>query len=125
MNRRGRATKSSKDPNWARDELVLALELYFRRGRKQLDAEDPDVIELSEFLNDLRIHPSFPRTDTFRNPNGVSMKLGNFLSLDPHYGGTGLRRGGRLERELWNELAESPDQLIEAARAVRQKKPPA
>jgi hypothetical protein len=27
-----------RNPNWATDELILALDLYFRAGRKQLDA---------------------------------------------------------------------------------------
>ena len=27
----------SKNPPWTRDELILALELYFRVGRKQVD----------------------------------------------------------------------------------------
>ncbi len=28
----------SRNPSWTRDELILALDLYFRSGRRQLDA---------------------------------------------------------------------------------------
>ncbi|MGH2592418.1 MAG: HNH endonuclease, partial [Anaerolineae bacterium] len=41
----------------------------------------------------------------------VSMKLGNFLSIDPEYSGTGLKRGGKLDREVWSEFAHDIDKL--------------
>ena len=90
----------SKNPKWTREELILALDLYVRCGRKQLDAQHLKIIELSRLLNSLPIHSSVSREAEFRNPNGVSMKLGNFLSLDPEYPGAGLKRGGRLERDM-------------------------
>ena len=85
----------SRNPNWTRDELILALNLYINAGRVQLDNNDPRVIELSELLNNLPIHPTELRQAKFRNPNGVSMKLGNFLSIDPKYDGVGLQRGSK------------------------------
>jgi 5-methylcytosine-specific restriction protein A len=65
------------------------------------------VIELSELLKALPIHAHRPDAEKFRNPNGVSMKLSNFLRFDPSYQGKGLPRGNRLEREVWDE-AERP-----------------
>jgi len=108
-----------KNPNWTRDELLLALDLYLRCDRKQLDADHPDIIELSKLLNRLPIHPSALREAEFRNPNGVSMKLGNFLRLDPEYEGAGLKRGGKLEQEVWDEFASSPYKLHQTAAAIR------
>lgn len=56
-----------RNPSWARDELILALDLYLREG--QLDAADPSVIELSAVLNALPIHTDRPDREKFRNPN--------------------------------------------------------
>ena len=94
-----------KNPDWTQDELILALDLFFRAHRNQLDARHPEVIQLSHLLNQLPIHDTNLRQADFRNPEGVSMKLGNFLALDPAYVGTGLKRGGKLDREIWREFA--------------------
>jgi len=93
-----------RNPDWTRDELILALDLYFRFDRKQLDAKNPEVIELSKTLNLLQIHGNDKRNAEFRNPQGVSMKLGNFASLDPDYSGVGLQRGGKLDKQIWDEF---------------------
>lgn len=107
-----------KDPDWARDELILAMDLYVRAGRRQLDRTDPEVIALSKLLIRSSIHPPQTRTAKFRNPSGVSMKLGNFLRIDPAYKGSGLRHGGKLERQIWTEFADRSEELREAAEAI-------
>lgn len=109
----------SINPNWVRDELILALDLYFKYGRTQLNPKHPQVIELSGILNSLPIHSGRYRDIEFRNPNGVSMKLGNFLSLDPQYEGVGLSSGGKLDREVWDEFADTPYKLHQIATAIR------
>jgi 5-methylcytosine-specific restriction protein A len=107
-----------RNPDWTRDELILALDLYFRHGRKQLDARHPDVVALSATLSRLPVHGQELRAAAFRNPNGVAMKLGNFTAVDPSYDGQGLERGGRLERTVWADFAEAPSQLKAAAEAI-------
>jgi 5-methylcytosine-specific restriction protein A len=47
------------------------------------------------------------------------MKLGNFRRWDPSYQGKGLVRGNRLEREVWDEFAERPEELHRVADAIR------
>jgi len=108
----------SKNPNWTRDELILALAQFFHAGRKQLDANHPEVIQLSKLLNRLPIHSTETRNADFRNAQGVSMKLGNFLSIDPHYKGKGLKRGGKLDREVWNEFANDIEKLKLTAASI-------
>lgn len=78
-----------KNPFWTRDELILALNLYINAGRKYLEADDERVVNLSNFLGTLPIHPKETRTHKFRNPHGIAMKLGNFSALDPDYKGKG------------------------------------
>jgi 5-methylcytosine-specific restriction protein A len=108
-----------RNPNWSRDELILALDLYIRAGRKQLPSHDPQIIELSQTLNRLPLHSGRPRGSDFRNPNGASMKLANFLSVDPQYSGTGLGRGNRMEQEVWDEFADDLYKLRRTALAIR------
>jgi len=47
------------------------------------------------------------------------MKLGNFLALDPAYRGSGLQRGGKLDREIWHEFAHDGARLRLTAAAIR------
>ena len=109
----------SRNPSWTRDELILALDLYFRSGRHDLPKENKGVIELSELLNQLPIHERSRRQDTFRNPEGVSMKLANIMWVDPDYPGAGLERGGKLVADIWAEFSNDVPRLQEIATAIR------
>src|SRR5262245_21187327 len=105
----------ARNPPWTTDELVLALALYFEHG--WLDDKNPLVIELSGVLNALP--HSAGDASTFRNPNGVAMKLANFLALDPDYPGAGLTRGGRAEPELWEAWTNRRDECRALEAAIR------
>jgi 5-methylcytosine-specific restriction protein A len=91
---------AERNPPWSRDELILALDLYFQHKPTTISKTHPKVVELSKVLDELPIHQDRPDRPRFRNPNGVYMKMCNFLALDPTYGGKGLERGGRLEQEI-------------------------
>src|SRR6266446_1478933 len=109
----------TRNPAWARDELILALDLYFRRRPTGFGHDDPEVVELSNILNRLPIHAQRSDQARFRNNNGVYMKLCNFLALDPDYEGKGLERGGRLEQEIWREFHERRSELRNLAEAIK------
>jgi 5-methylcytosine-specific restriction protein A len=106
-------------PDWTRDELILALDLYFREPAARGSKTHPGVIELSSVLNRLPIHSKSELEEDFRNPNGVGMKLSNFLRFDPSYTGAGLKRGSHLEEDVWNAFALDPVRLKETAAAIR------
>ncbi len=106
-------------PDWAREEILLALQLYFSAGGA-LDDTDPRVTELSALLNRLTIHPHQVRPTTFRNANGVSMKMMNIERLDPGYEGKGLSAGGKLEEALWVEFANDRSRLNALADLIRE-----
>lgn len=108
-----------RNPVWSRDELILALDLYFRVSPSHTSDKNPEIIELSEILNSLPIHPSSARVEKFRNANGVYMKLCNFLRFDPEYKGAGLKAGGRLEEEIWQQFSNNRTALQDAAHAIR------
>jgi 5-methylcytosine-specific restriction protein A len=111
--------KAIRNPSWARDEVILALDLYFRHSPSAINNRHPAVNELSELLRQLPIHDSRTTGPDFRNPNGVYMKMGNFLSLDPSYSGKGLASVSRLDREVWNEFAQDRERLETTANAIR------
>lgn len=67
-------------PDWAWDEIVLACDLVARNGWQQLAAEDPQVIQLSNLLQQISIHPDKVRGEKFRNPNGVGRKTADLVS---------------------------------------------
>lgn len=93
----------SRNPPWERDELILALDLYFSVGAR-ISPNHPEVKALSKVLNKLDIHPFELRKNKFRSSNSIHLKLQNYLAIDPAYHGKGLPHGGNAEREVWNEF---------------------
>ena len=110
---------SRRNPPWTRDELILALDLYFQVNPLHTSEAHPKIQELSAVLNALPIHTERPDQAAFRNPNGVYMKLCNFLRFDPSYGGKGLTRGGKAEEAIWSQFAGDKDRLRRTAEAIR------
>jgi 5-methylcytosine-specific restriction protein A len=106
------------NPPWKTDELILALDLYLRRG-SNVGIDDEELVAVSQVLNALPLHEERGTWGTFRNPNGVAMKLGNFASLDPSYDGKGLARGSAADRRVWDRFHESPDEVEKIAAAIR------
>ncbi len=109
-----------RNPDWVRDEVILALDLYFHAGRKQLPASHPEVIGLSELLGKLPFHDRAARDVTFRNTNGISMILGNFLGIDPLHHTPGLSRNNHLQQDVWDYFAGDDIALRRTAKAIVQ-----
>src|SRR6266853_2526049 len=109
-----------KNPTWTRDELVLALDVYFSLEITHVTAKHPEIIALSELLNDLPIHSPSHKNNKFRNPPGIHMKLRNFVRFDNRYSRRGLQRGGKLEEEIWKEFAENRVRLHTTAQAIKE-----
>lgn len=78
---------------WARDELLIALNLYHKLTFGQMHARQPAIIAASKKMG--------------RGPNSLAMKLCNFASLDPALklrGIRGLSGASALDRSVWNEF---------------------
>jgi 5-methylcytosine-specific restriction protein A len=108
----------AKPPNWTRDELILALDLFFRVNPIHTTEEHPEIIKLSRVLNELPIHQKQDIGVQFRNPNGVYMKLCNYLRFDPNYNGVGLKRGGKLEEVVWKDFSKDKVRLTEVSKSI-------
>ena len=108
-----------RNPKWHRDEVILALDLYYSLESGQMSASNPNVIELSKILNRLPIHISRPNEVKFRNANGVNLKLGNFKHYDPDYKGEGLKGGSKLDKEVLNEFYGNRKSLKSIANKIK------
>jgi len=108
-----------KPPKWHRDEVILALDLYFSLEPKEMTNKNPKVIELSEILNCLPIHEERGIHQKFRNPNGIGMKMANFKAIDPDFAGKGMEKYSKLEEEVFYEFRNQKEQLKEIALQIR------
>ncbi len=108
----------ARNPNWTKDESILALDLYIRVGYRVLSGNHPEVIALSELMNSLPIHPQELRDSKFRNPSGINTKLANFRHLDPDRPG-GLSSVSQMDREVWDEFAGDIPRLRRVVELIR------
>jgi 5-methylcytosine-specific restriction enzyme A len=116
------AEESRRNPAWSRDELILALDLYIKTRAALPGTESVPIRELSAVQNALGAMLGGKPSATYRNANGVYMKLMNFRRLDPDYTGDGrlgLRRGNADEEVVWAEFASDPARLAAVAAAIR------
>lgn len=115
--------KPQSNPAWTRDELILALDLYLKHRDALPSKHHPEVQELSRLLGRLGRALGLSESDSFRNANGVYMKLGNFRRWDPEYikdGKTGLAKGNKDEGLVWDEFANEPTKLAAVVIAIRE-----
>lgn len=108
-----------RNPKWHRDEIILALDLNSRLEPGKINSSNPDIEELSVILNRLPIHELRPDEAKFRNPNGVSLKLSNFLAIDPTYSGKGMQSFSKLDEKVFKEFESDTERLHKLARRIR------
>ena len=114
---------SVSNPDWTRDELILALNVYLKYRPNPPGKGSPEIVGLSKTLNRLgeKLFSPEDRAGTFRNENGVYMKLMNFRRLDPQYtseGRVGLSQGAKAEEEVWEEFAGNEVRCERVAEAI-------
>lgn len=113
---------SRRNPPWSRNELILALDLYLRFRDTPPAKDSQEVAELSALLGKMGRALGSTEAETYRNTNGVYMKMMNFRRFDPDYtaeGKVGLKRGNKLEEVIWDEFSSDPAGLAAAVAAIR------
>jgi 5-methylcytosine-specific restriction protein A len=115
----GFQVKAVNNPDWARDEVILACHLVMTNGWKGLDSRDTRVVELSSLLQLLPIHADADRNGTFRNPNGVARKTFDISTRHPDYRGKPTK-GGAIDVEVLQEFLARPVQMENVARLIRE-----
>ncbi|MGU3389156.1 HNH endonuclease [Sphingomonas sp. M1A8_2b] len=106
--------------NWDREEMILALDLYFRSP--QPGKTSKSIAEVSDLLRKRAGQLGRAVPPRFRNGDGVYLKMMNFRRYDPSQlakGNKGMERGAKLEAIVWQEWSGKPDRLREAASAIR------
>ena len=107
--------------SFTRDEVILALDVFYSAGSNPLNNDSPLIVSLSELLNRLPIHSARGQKETFRNCSGVSTQIARF------------RRGlisqeraehvGNLFFEVEAEFKERHTELHAIAEAIRRNEP--
>lgn len=111
-----------RNPDWTRDEIVLALATYRQHSPTIPGKESQTILELSTLLNGLHRALGSQGHETIRNANGVYLKLMNLRALDPEYtsqGKVGMQSGGKLEKAVWAEFDGRSNELATEAERVR------
>ena len=91
--------------NWTEEEIRLLLSFYDKMQSGEMHKAHPLVIQASEALRNLQINYENSKNDPkFRNPNGIALKLANFLFLDPNYSGKGMKGCSVLDKKIFNEF---------------------
>lgn len=119
LRRHGFTVISTRNPDWTRDEVILACDLVARNGWKRLTPDDPKVIELSELLRRLGIHSPETYGPDFRNPNGVAHKTSDIATLHPDYPGKPTH-GGQCDASVLGEFLRDPTTMSQLAHAIRE-----
>jgi len=109
-----------RNPKWHRDEIILALDLYFKLASGKIHAGNQQVIDLSNTINKLPIFDIKPDAKKFRNANGVSLKLSNFLAIDDSHIGKGMSSYSRLDQQIFNEFKDDRLRLSQIADSIRE-----
>lgn len=109
-----------RNPNWTHDELVLVAEFYKRHAPHIPGKPSTALVDLADEILAAAAVQGLSGIETFRNPNGVYMKLMELRKYDPAYPGAGLGHGKwrDIEANVWNL---PPDRLAYEAQHIRAK----
>ncbi|MGW4682927.1 HNH endonuclease [Micromonospora taraxaci] len=113
----GFLVRTGRNPDWTRDEIILACSLVELNGWRQLTDNDSRVLELSELLQTAAIHPFEERRSDFRNPAGVARKTADIATRHPNYSGKPTN-GNRLDREVLQDFLTRPEEMRSLAAAI-------
>jgi putative restriction endonuclease len=93
---------------WTRDELILALSVYFQLPFGRLNHTTPEVRELARLLG--------------RSENSAALRLVNFAACDPYIiesGRHGMSSGIGVCMPIWEEFADDKERLFSEAQRIK------
>jgi 5-methylcytosine-specific restriction protein A len=112
------ADEGRKRLNWEWEEIVLACDLVMQNDWRSLDHEDTRVVDLSDLLQRMTVHPLEKRLPEFRNPNGVAQKTRNIAQHHPAYTGS-PSNGNALDGKVMERFLIEPDVMHAMAESIR------
>lgn len=93
---------------WTREELILALSVYFQLPFGKLSRNTPKVKELARLIG--------------RSENSAALRLVNFAACDPYIinsGRTGMPAGIPICKPIWDEFANDRERLFSEAQRIK------
>lgn len=93
---------------WTREELILALSVYFQLPFGRLNRTTSEVKELARILG--------------RSENSAALRLVNFAACDPYIinsGRTGMTSGIPICKPIWDEFADDKEKLFNEAQHIK------
>lgn len=70
-------------PNWTPEEMILAASVAAQLDWRGVNANTPEVVELSKLLKNAKFHPKEGRGEKFRSVNSVGRKVNNLQASHP------------------------------------------
>jgi hypothetical protein len=116
----GAGRGSRYNPDWTREETLLALAAYLRIRPAFASRESEAISDLSAQLRRYGIQRGVSATATFRNIDGVARKVDKFRAAEADLPPSRVK-GALLEYQLWREFIERPTMLLAEARALAQR----
>ena len=110
--------RTSTNPRWSRDEIILVLHLYVQK--KGVVSEALEKI-YSKHLIDLAMMNGIlvEKYENFRSPDSINLRIRNFISGDSNPPNTkGLSGGGGFYREIQNEFKNNFSELEKEAKKI-------
>lgn len=95
---------------WTDEEMILALDLYFKLPFGRLNRTTPEVKQLAELIG--------------RTNNSVALRLVNYAACDPYIretGRTGMTSGMDKCMPYWNHFANNKEELFLRAEEIKAK----
>ncbi len=93
---------------WTREELILALSVYFQLPFGKLCRTTPEVKELAQILG--------------RSDSSAALRLANFAACDPYIinsGRKGMTAGIPVCKPIWNEYNNDRERLFNDAQRIK------
>ena len=90
-----------RNPNWTREQLILAFNLYCKIPFGKISKTNPQIIQLAELIG--------------RTPSAVGLKLSNLASFDPDLqarGIKGMQNAGKGDRLIFEEFQNNREALV-------------
>lgn len=98
----------TRNPDWTEAEIALATQFYRRYAPSIPGKTSKELISLADEIRTAAMMQGLRGNDTFRNPNGVYMKLMELRKYDESYIGVGL--GHERKREIEANIFGMSDQ---------------
>ena len=94
----------TKNPKWTIDETILCLDFYFKYRPSIPGKNSKELSKLHALIQKFNEINNVSGSETFRNYDGIYMKLMNLMHLDPS-AKSGLPRNSKVDHEVWEKYS--------------------